>query len=166
MAEAFGIAAGVLQVAGFGAEVSRTLWQCAKKIRNAEKDLEVIVGLVSATANCLDGVGQLLKDPETKAQHTSKLYEDTRAVSSGCQDIFNEIQDAVKTYERKVEGGKNRLPMLARVRWPLDSRRLEELQRVLKHYKDVLLLMLSVLQIVEGRRAAYVLSRIAFRIRR
>lgn len=165
MAEAFGIAAGVLQVAGFGAEVSSTLWRCAKKIRSANKDLEVIVGLVGATANCLDGVGQLLKDPETKAVHTPKLYEDTHAVSSGCHDIFHEIQDAVKVYEGKVEGGKYRLPVLARVRWPLDSRRLEELQRILKHYKGVLLLMLSVLQIVEGRRAAYVFPQIAFRIR-
>lgn len=50
MAEAFGIATGVLQVAGFGAALGGTLFKCAKAIRNANKELETIAVQVQATS--------------------------------------------------------------------------------------------------------------------
>lgn len=151
MAEAFGIAAGVMQVAAFGAELGSALWTCARKIRYANKELRALAGQVDATAKCLSSVGNLLDDPETKAFHTSKLYEDTRAVSKGCDEVFLELDKAVK----KFDDGGPKMSMFARLQWPLDSNKLAEPLKVLKNYNDVLHLMLAVLQIVEGRRAAY-----------
>ena len=151
MAEAFGLAAGVLQVAGFGAEVGSALWTCAKKIRHADKELKDLASQVEATSRCLRGVGNLLDDPDTKALHTSKLYDDTRAVSKGCHDVFLELDKAVK----KIDNDKTKISVVQRLQWPLNSDKLTEPLKILKNYNDVLHLMLTVLQIVEGRRAAY-----------
>lgn len=155
MAEVFGIATGVLQVAGFGAAVGGTLLKCAREIRNANKELETIAVQVGATSKSLDAVGALLKDPETKDFHTPKLYEDTNAVSKGCHDVFCELENAVNQFQTKSGKSRYQLTLTARLQWPLSSARLMDLQKVLKHYSDVLHLMLAVLQIVEGRRAAY-----------
>jgi len=150
MAEAFGLAAGVLQVAGFGAELGSALWTCAKRIRHANDELRALANQVDATAKCLESVSRLLDDPDTSAFHSSKLYEDTNAVSQGCNEIYLELDKAVKKYN---DGGL-KLSVLARLKWPLDSQKLAEPLKVLKNYNDVLHLMLAVLQIVEGRRAA------------
>lgn len=154
MAETFGIVAGVLQVAGFGAEVGSNLWKCANKIRNANRELEALASQVQDTSRCLNGVGALLDDPETKALHNSKLYEDTCAVSQGCRKIFNALQTAVEDFEDKSGKTMYKLPIAARFQWTMENGRLVELRRVLEHYRDVLHLMISVLHIVEGRRAA------------
>jgi hypothetical protein len=152
--EAFGLAAGVLQVASFGAEVGSTLWKCAKKFHNASKELESIASQVETTALSLKRVDELLKDPATKALHTPKLYDDTNTVSQGCHDVFRELDKSVKAYELKSTPGKMRF--LSRTKWLFDSGRLAELGQVLRRYNDVLHLMVSVMTIVEGRRAAYV----------
>lgn len=154
MAEAFGLAAGVLQVAGFGAELGRALWTCARRLRHANKELQTLARQVDATAKCLGSVARLLDDPETKAFHTLKLYEDTRAVSDGCHEVFLELDKAIC----KFNDGGTKMSIIARLQWPLDSSKLTEPLKVLKNYNDVLHLMLAVLQIVEGRRAAYVVS--------
>jgi hypothetical protein len=151
MAEAFGLAAGVLQVAGFGAELGSALWTCAWRMRYANKELKALAGQVDATARCLRSVDGLLDDSKTRAFHTLKLYKDTRAVSKGCDEVFLELDRAV----RKSEDGGPKMSMMARLQWPLDSNKLAEPLKVLKNYNDVLHLMLAVLQIVEGRRAAY-----------
>jgi hypothetical protein len=151
--EAFGLAAGVLQVAGFGAEVGSTLLRCAKKLHNASKELESIAGQVETTALSLKRVDALLKDPATKALHTPKLYEDTNTVSQGCHEVFRELDKSVKAYETKSASGKMRF--LSKTKWLFDSDRLAELGQVLRRYNDVLHLMVSVMTIVEGRRAAY-----------
>lgn len=152
MAEAFGLAAGVLQVAGFGAEVGGALFKCAKKLHNASKELEAIAGQVEITSLSLRRVDELLRDPATEALHTPKLYEDTNTVSDGCHEVFRELDKSVKAYEAKSNGGK--MKILTRTRWLFDSGRLMELGKVLRHYNDVLHLMVSVMTIVEGRRAA------------
>lgn len=160
MAE-FGIAAGVLQVAGFGAALGSALWTYVKDVRNANKDLESLAGQVAATATCLDSVGSLLQDPQTKALPTAKLYEDTRAVSEGCREVFQELETAVqsaKAGSRSKGSGKMQMPWGKRVQWPLNSSRPKEIQQVLQHYNSVLHFMLSVLQIAESRRAACVFS--------
>lgn len=76
MAE-FGLAAGVLQVADFGASLGSVIWKCAKDIRDAKKDLESIATEVEATSSILGQVISLLKHPDTKALHTDQLLADT-----------------------------------------------------------------------------------------
>lgn len=149
-AEAFGLAAGILQVASFGAKLGSKLWTCALKIKHANRELKSLARQVEATAKCLDSIGTLLNDPETEDFHTPKLYEDTQAVSQGFNDIFRELEQAVK----KLEGDSVRMTVTARLKWPLDGNKSAEPLRVLRNYNDVLHLMLAVLQIVEGRRAA------------
>lgn len=91
-------------------------------------------------------------DQDTKDFHTPKLYEDTNAVSKGCHEVFCELETAVNAFENK--SGKFKLTVTARLQWPLSSARILDLQKFLKNYGDMLHLMLAVLQIVEGRRAA------------
>lgn len=152
MAEAFGLAAGVLQVAGFGAEVGSALFKCAKKLHNASKELEAIAAQVEITALSLKRVDELLKDPASKALHTKRLFEDTNTVSNGCDEVFRELDKSVKVFEAKKTDGI--MPIFSRARWAFDHGRIAELGKVLRHYNDVLHLMISVMIIVEGRRAA------------
>jgi hypothetical protein len=154
MAEAFGLAAGVLQVAGFGAEVSSTLFKCAKKFHNASKDLEDIASKVETTSVSLRHVTALLEDPTTKALHTQKLYEDTATVSNGCLEVFHELDNYVKSFEPK--SGFQKMTIRSKARWLFDGNKVHELGQVLRRYSDVLHLMISVMAIVEGRRAAFV----------
>ena len=154
MAEAFGLAAGVLQVAGFGAEVSSTLFKCAKKIHNASEELEEIASQVGTTSISLRRVDALLKDPTTKALRTQKLYDDTNTVSKGCSEVFHELDNYVKSFDSKPGFGK--MAFRSKVRWSFDSSKVHGLGSVLRRYSDVLHLMISVMAIVEGHRAAFV----------
>ena len=154
MAEAFGLAAGVLQVAGFGAEVSSALFKCAKKFHNASKDFEDIASQVNTIAISLGRVDDLLRDPTTKALHTPKLYEDTTTVSNGCLEVFRDLDNYVKSFEPRP--GLRGIALRSKARWLTDSSRVHELGHVLRRYGDVLHLMISVMAIVEGRRAAFV----------
>ena len=154
MAEVFGLAAGVLQVAGFGAEVSSTLFKCAKKFHNASKELDEIASQVETVAVSLRQVDSLLKDPTTKALHTPKLYEDTTTVSNGCLEVFRELDSYVKSFEPK--SGLRGMTLRSKLAFCFDSSKLTGLGKVLCRYSNVLHLMISVMAIVEGRRAACV----------
>jgi hypothetical protein len=154
MAEAFGLAAGVVQVADFGVEVGITLWKCAKKFHNASKEVHEIASQVRVTALSLRRVDALLKDPTTAVLHTPKLYEDTKTVSDGCLGVFRELDDHVKSFELK--SGLGEMNLRSKARWLFDSSKIHGLGQVLRRYSDVLHLMVSAMVIVEGRRAVYV----------
>jgi CRP-like cAMP-binding protein len=136
MAEVFGLAAGVLQVAGFGAEVSSTLFKCAKKFHNASKELDEIASQVETTSVSLRRVDSLLKDPTTKALHTQKLYDDTMTVSNGCFEVFRELDDYVKSFEPTSSFGE--MALRSKARWLFDSGKVQGLGQVLRRYCDVL----------------------------
>lgn len=156
MAEAFGLAAGVLQVASFGTEVGCTLWKCANKFRNASKELEAIAKEVETTALSLKQVAEFLKDPTTKARHAPKLYNDTNTVSEGCLDTFHELNDLVNDFGGSPRSSFGKMTLRSRTRWTFSDGKLTELGSILRRYSDVLHLMISVMAIVEGRQAAYV----------
>jgi len=93
-------------VAGFGAEVSSTIFKCAKRFHNASKEFDGIASQVETTSVSLRRVDSLLKDPTTKALPTQKLYDDTITVSNGCFEVFREINDYVKSCEPRSSFGK------------------------------------------------------------
>lgn len=157
MAE-FGIATGVLQVAGVGAALSSTLWKYVNQVRSADKDLETIADEVEVTARCLSTVGSFIQTSQTKALHSADLYENTKAVADGCKQIYGELEAALATVQARVhaKGVKRHLGWTDRLQWPLKSSRLRELQQVLQHYAAALHFEISALQLVESRRAAQV----------
>jgi len=163
MAE-FGLAAGVLQVITFGTEVSSTIIRCAQKFRNASTELEEVAGHVDMTVKSLRQVDALLNDPATKALHTQKLYDDTKRVSDGCKEVFDELDRYVKSVEFKSGSGK--MSALSKGRWIFDSSKIQKLGQVLRRYSEVLHLLLSVMAIVEGRRAAFVFNHLLHRSKR
>lgn len=61
MADAFGIAVGVLQVADFGALVGSTLYKCARRFNHASEEFETIANQVGATQPALRSVNELLR---------------------------------------------------------------------------------------------------------
>lgn len=151
MAEAFGIAAGILQVAGIGTEVGTALWRCAKKLQDANKELEMIANEVEVTALSLRRVVVLLEDPSTKALHTAKLLEDTNTVSPNCPDVFRELQNYVK--EHGLNSKSRRTRIFSKARWLFDSDKLGEIGRLLQHYRAGLHPMISVMSIAKAWRA-------------
>lgn len=106
MAEAFGIAAGILQVASFGAEVEGVLLTCASKIRHANKQLSALAGEVNATSKSLEAVGTFLEQPQTKTLHdgyTAQLYRDARNVSKA-------VMRSLRSY--KAKSGLTRIRLI------------------------------------------------------
>ena len=68
--------------------------------------------------------------------------------------IDHELENYVKSFDLKPGFGK--MAFRSKVRWSFDSSKVHGLGQVLRRYSDVLHLMISVMAIVEGRRAAFV----------
>lgn len=154
MAEILGTVASILQVVSVGVEVSGTLFKYAKKFHNSGKEFEEIASQVEKIIVSLRTVDALLRDPTTQTLHTQKLYDDTTTVSNGCLEVFRELDNYVKSFEPR--SGLKGISLRSKARWLTDSSKVRELGHVLRRYSDVLHLMISVMAIVEGRRAAFV----------
>lgn len=152
MAE-FGLAAGVLQVADFGASLGSVIWKCAKDIRDARKDIESVATEVEATSSILRQVGSLLNHPDTRAIHTDELLDDTRKVLDQCKAVFTELEGPVQALQKKLAGGHAGKRASVKVQWPMDKARLTALREILERHRTGLHLLLTALQIVENRQS-------------
>ncbi|OQN96271.1 hypothetical protein B0A48_17833 [Cryoendolithus antarcticus] len=153
MAE-FGIAAGVLQVASFGADVSSALYKSIRDVKNAARDIQALAEEVDATTNVLDAVASLLGNPKTASLHTTQLIKDTENVLDGCRKVFGELDRAAKQASDGLVEQSTWGRLTTKAKWPLSKGRVIELQGVLERYRSVMHMMLTVLQIGEGRSAA------------
>lgn len=151
MGHGLAIALGVLQVAELGASVGSTLYKCAKKFQHAADEFDAIANKVGATQLALRSVYELLKDPATRSLHSQKLYDDTGNVSQGCWDLFQKLNTLVTTNDMASFRSK--------LRWLSNRNDLTELGKALRHYTNMLDLMMSVMVITESRQTAYVLAK-------
>ncbi|KAK5657510.1 hypothetical protein OQA88_3082 [Cercophora sp. LCS_1] len=95
MAEAIGLAASIVQVAGFGLTLSRTLHDYGASVVGAEKRLKGLDKDIEYTSRIISQLGTRLKDAEVQvlvAEDTIRLTQD---VLAECDAIFHAMEDVV-----------------------------------------------------------------------
>ncbi len=153
----FGVAAGVLQVAGAGVQLAKTLHSCATNMRDAKKDITAIATEVQLTSSALENLGIVLdKDRDICS---AKLQEDVRAAMKGCENCFNELNTIVKAVKRSTKPnamGFATVSLSSRTKWMLDKNKVKALKIELGQQKITLTLMLEILACASRRSIRYV----------
>nr|OQO32544.1 hypothetical protein B0A51_00108 [Rachicladosporium sp. CCFEE 5018] len=145
---------GSRQVASFGADVSSALYKSFRDVKNAARDIKALAEEVDATTKVLDAVASLLGNPKTASLHTTQLITDTENVLDGCRKVFDELDSAAKQASGGLVEQSTWGRLTTKAKRPLSKGRVTELQGVLERYRGVMHMMLTVLQIGEGRSAA------------
>lgn len=144
MAELFGTAAGVLQVAEVGFNLASTLYKYASTVKGAERDIKRIARDVKLTSKVLERTHQQLKADQQGQLVTDDALFDLEDVLDGCREAFQEVDDALQK-SMKSSAGKSSISFTEKLKWPLKQDKLEVLRANLEKLKTTLLLMLSVL---------------------
>lgn len=145
----FGIAAGVLQVAGAGLQLAKTLNACATSFRDAKKDITAVAAEVALTASALQNLGHELE--KDQAFYSDKLVQDVRAAMSSCEDCFKELEALVKGLVIPSP-----ISVAVRARWVLSKGKIKSLKGDLSQHKITLTLMLEILGCAARQASRYV----------
>ncbi|KAF2166621.1 hypothetical protein M409DRAFT_23255 [Zasmidium cellare ATCC 36951] len=143
MAELFGTAAGVLQVAEVGFNLATTLYKYASTVKGAERDIKRIARDVKLTSKVLERTHEQLKADQQAQLCTDDALVDLEDVLDGCREAFQEVDDALNK-SMKPSSGKPVITLAEKLKWPLKQDKLEVLRANLEKLKTTLLLMLSV----------------------
>ncbi|MCJ1425969.1 hypothetical protein MMC29_003870 [Sticta canariensis] len=94
MAEAAGLAASILAIAGAGISITTTLYRFTKSYQSTDRKVEGIVTTVSVTASILTELGNAIKEHPDDLQKLNRwtLFSDTIA---GCKKDFEIIELAI-----------------------------------------------------------------------
>ncbi|USW57956.1 Putative C2H2 finger domain transcription factor CON7 [Septoria linicola] len=145
MAEIFGTAASVLQVAEAGASLATTLYNYAKSVKSAEKDIKKIAREVRLTSAVLQQAHDQLQGQSNVQTCTTKAIHDLDELLIGCREAFQEVDNALTKSMKPGIGGAFSVSMTEKFKWPLRSTKLGVLRAHLEKLKTTLLLMLTVL---------------------
>lgn len=94
MAEAAGLAASILAIAGAGISITTTLYRFTKSYQSTDRKVEGIVTTVSVTSSILTELGNAIKEHPDDLQKLNRwaLFSDTIA---GCKKDFEIIGIAI-----------------------------------------------------------------------
>ena len=150
MAEPFGIATGVLQVAGIGAELGSALWKCSNDIPHAHRDIGEIAAEVRHTSNVVGSIGSLLAQQDASEKSGTATFTDEarsclRDRLKDCQSAFFQLDEALRSARQPL--GYRKLAISGRWKWPLSKATTVALQGKLKGLTALLSLMLQVLDL-------------------
>lgn len=143
MAELFGTAAGIIQVAEVGFNLATTLYKYASTVKGAERDIKRIARDVKLTSKVLERTHEQLKADQQAQLCTNDALVDLEDVLEGCREAFKEVDDSLNK-SMKPPSGKLGMSLTEKLKWPLKQDKLEVLRANLEKLKTTLLLMLSV----------------------
>ncbi|KAH7366623.1 hypothetical protein BKA66DRAFT_573287 [Pyrenochaeta sp. MPI-SDFR-AT-0127] len=151
MAEAVGLAASIIQIAGAGAKLSIALYNFTDSAARADQDIRHIADDVELTANALENVGKVFETEEAKSIVSKKAIQHANNIIKKCEDVFNEISDMIEKRRKIGKDGKKSLSMMGKLAWPMKEQRVELNRRRLESLKNSLVLLLNVLQLAQGQ---------------
>lgn len=141
-------------MAGAGYQLAKTLYTCAKSIKNAEKEIGMIAVEVKLTSTVLESLAGVLADGDITSLCSETLRSDARGAMDGCKGAFDELNRALKS---TLEGRKDgRILFSKRARWPITKTKMATLQSYLERLKTTLMLMLDVLSLASKQTSQYV----------
>ncbi|CZT15071.1 uncharacterized protein RCC_12286 [Ramularia collo-cygni] len=141
MAEIFGTAASVVQVAEAGLSLATTLYTYAQSVKGAEEDIKRVARDVKLLAKVLQQLHQQIQGNGRVQTCTEEAVHDLEEVLVGCKEAFGEVNEVFI----KSHSGRSTLSMTDKLKWPLRSNKLAALRANLEKLNTTLLLILSVL---------------------
>lgn len=151
MAEPFSIVTGAVQVAGAGFQLAKTLYTCARNIRDAEKEINVVATEVKLTSTVLENLAAVLENENVNDICSVTLQADAQAAMDGCKTAFNELDRALRSATKTTANGTTRISFSGRAKWPLNQSKMKILQSNLERLKTTLSLMLDVLNLASKK---------------
>jgi hypothetical protein len=151
MAEAVGLAASILQLAGAGTKLSIALYNFTNSAAHADRDVKYISDDVELTINALESVGKVFQTQNAEFIVSKKAIQDANNLIRKCEDVFKEISGIVEKRMRTDKDGKRSLSVRGILSYPMKEPRIELNRRRLESLKNSLMLLLHVLQLAQSQ---------------
>ena len=151
MAEAVGLAASIIQIAGAGLTLSKALYVYVDSTTKADNEVADIASDIEITANALDSVGKVFEDEDSASVVSKKAIRDAENIVKRCEAVFGEIQQVIDKRRKTGKDGKKSLTMIGKLAWPMKTEKVELLRRRLESLKNSLVLLFHVLQLANGQ---------------
>ncbi|KAF1946191.1 hypothetical protein EJ02DRAFT_313896, partial [Clathrospora elynae] len=136
MAEAIGLIASVIQVAGTGLKLSQTLYQYADGVATADRRIKDIAKEIELTSFVIDELGSIFKQEETSILISKNAVKTANETMKECSNVFAEIDATLK----KSKKGK-----MGRLMLPFRDNKIELLRNHINKLKSTLQLLMQVL---------------------
>ncbi|KAH7410112.1 hypothetical protein DE146DRAFT_338997 [Phaeosphaeria sp. MPI-PUGE-AT-0046c] len=151
MAEAVGLVASIVQIAGTGAKLSSTLYHYTTTAVRADQDIADIASDIDLTSNALESIGKVLETEDHRSIVSKKAILDANSIIKRCEAVFKDISGLVEKRQTVSKHGKKSLSVMGKLSWPMKEQRLELYRKRLESLKNSLTLLLHVLQLAQGQ---------------
>ncbi|KAL8974685.1 MAG: hypothetical protein Q9197_001089 [Variospora fuerteventurae] len=158
------IAASLVGIGAAGCQIAIKLYTLATQISTASERVSSISNDVSLTSNVLQELGEFITR-ETANNDTSIVspsgLETTKRSAAICENIFKEIEQAVKDASQQIRTknkfvGKIKLSRSEKAKWPFLQPTIDSLRIDLREAKGTLALMLQLMHLALSRKMAAV----------
>ncbi|PLB48521.1 hypothetical protein P170DRAFT_212694 [Aspergillus steynii IBT 23096] len=97
--DAIGVAASIIQLADFGAQLSMKLYTFYHQVKNADERLKSLSSNVSLTCTVLKQLASNLEQDEQAQLYSHEAFDTARQVSADCDAIFKKIDSALDRFK-------------------------------------------------------------------
>ncbi|KAL9015826.1 MAG: hypothetical protein Q9185_006793 [Variospora sp. 1 TL-2023] len=156
------IAASLVGIGAAGCQIAIKLYTLATQISTASERVSSISNDVSLTSAVLQELGEFMTR-ETANNDTSIFsqsgLETTKRSAATCENIFKEIEQAVKDASQQIRTrnkfvGKIKLSRSEKAKWPFLQPTIESLRVDLREAKGTLTLMLQIMSLALSQKMA------------
>ena len=129
-------AAGVIAVIQISEDVVSLCSPYLKAVKNAKSDIERLHGELSHLRAVLDGARKLFENPNVARLETSRLLDD------GLRGCYSQLKDL----ETKLKGTRKEMRFfgLRALKWPFESREVDNIIQTLSKFRDTLSASLNI----------------------
>jgi methyl-accepting chemotaxis protein len=156
MAEAIGLAASIIQIAGAGSKLSATLYQFVSSAARADQEIDDIAGDVQVTASALESVGEVFGNENATCVISKRAIQDANSLIKRCETVFDDIRELVDKRRKVCKDGKKSLSTLGKFAWPHKEQKVQLLRGRLESLKTSLNLLFNVLHLANAQAKGYV----------
>lgn len=136
MAEAIGLVASVVQLAGTGLKLSQALYQYADGVANADRRIREIAKEIRLTSFVIEELGNIFKRDDTLNLISSSAIATANETLRECSELFGEIETTL------TKSGKGKM---GRLMLPFRENKIELQRNHIDKLKSTLQLMMQVL---------------------
>jgi hypothetical protein len=141
----FGIAAGVIQVAGTGFQLVEALKDFANSFRHAKEHMEALAAEVALVSNALERLcSELDKSESDDKVYSPQFREDLRKAVSRCDILFKAISKMITAPANNASTASRSRSLPDRVGWVRNRKEVDGLRSDLGVQKNSITLMLEI----------------------
>ena len=145
MADAFGLAASIIQVVSTGVQASAYLYGFADTVSSADKALKEISNDISLTTRVLEQLKKVLESEKARDTASAEALSAAEALVKECSSVFDAIVALIKKHFPDLTTDRRKRLKLSFLKWPIIQPKIEVLRLNLEKHKTKLILMTQVL---------------------